>query len=50
MTFRATQLSLAAGLEVGLPNLPLAQAWLFLALGNIRKTSMFPRDPRRLAP
>ena len=23
---------------------------LFLALGNIRKTSMFPRDPRRLAP
>jgi aspartyl-tRNA synthetase len=23
---------------------------LFLGLGNIRKTSMFPRDPRRLAP
>jgi aspartyl-tRNA synthetase len=23
---------------------------LFLNLGNIRKTSMFPRDPRRLAP
>ena len=23
---------------------------LFLGLGNIRKTSMFPRDPKRLAP
>lgn len=23
---------------------------LFLGLGNIRKASMFPRDPRRLAP
>ena len=25
-------------------------AMLFLNLGNIRKTSMFPRDPKRLAP
>jgi phenylalanyl-tRNA synthetase alpha subunit len=23
---------------------------LFLNLGNIRKTSLFPRDPKRLAP
>ena len=23
---------------------------LYLAAGNIRKTSMFPRDPKRLAP
>lgn len=34
------------GLGVGLERVVM----LFCALGNIRKTSMFPRDPQRLAP
>ena len=35
-----------AGGGVGLERVVM----LFLALPNIRKTSMFPRDPKRLAP
>ena len=39
---RPLGLGLAAGLE--------RVVMLYLGLKNIRKTSLFPRDPKRLAP
>ena len=35
-----------AGCGIGLERTVMS----YLALGNVRKTSMFPRDPRRLTP
>ncbi|MNF13942.1 Asparagine--tRNA ligase [compost metagenome] len=35
-----------AGCGIGLERIVM----LYLAIGNVRKTSMFPRDPKRLTP